>query len=1249
MTDDSIPNLDEIVETQVAFTAFVQLNKAFEGRYRRDCRKAFLPTETEHTFFRAIARAARGELDQGKSNLLLVSPFGTGKTLDLVMIYDIFTSLGNKEALQGFDQWLRNDLQALTNQGSYLVVPVVGTESLPLSQLILQSFRRAIETHPLLKGADPSRPFLVPTVYEKAVQWLQNVDRGNLSYLAAPLDAFLRNHPSHHTRASLERALDANEFEAFEIWRSGFQATTNELPIGFGSALPREVFESAWPELQSRGIVGIALLIDELSQHLKFNARHEMDIIRTLDPLIHWIHNTDNCFSVVATQVIPEQFRGESEAGYQAWASLQGRFHTYPMDRKRYDRLIAKALKRKQNAPIDPDSHPQMQDLCQIHTTCFGSLKEDRETIQKAVAGYYPLHPTVVAAIGYIADTFGQYDRSIFQYLDLKTEDGFYDFIRNHPVYLGSQAERLSLVTLDEIFRFFTRNWSSVEVIDDSLARASKRAEASIQGDPLARRVLNLVTLLSFLDRRATLPNPTLKGIAEMLNVPADQHLEEVLHRFTNEGDFVEDEEFGYQLESSGGPRPIEVERAIQRYTISYKEITGTELVDKLKKYKDLSKIKAAPPFPIHESYEVTVKNLKKKFTRHFVTGRELVERASKLVPGSTQEGTILVATVTRADAITGKLHQEAKIAAGKLAKAGAVVGLVRQPLGTLDQFIKRYEAAKAVAEDRRLGTSEVAKKKLEEAVYQLLTALSKEYEASRLDWYTPMDHTRSLHFDDATLIAEAAAKKLTEKFPDVIAKHDVVGGQINSEVIETLLNGGGQLEMRGLPGRVYTEALAPLGIVSIGKKKKSDPKQTVSLTIPDHTQPKLAESAEMWGIIEAALPLGKAISGEMVYDNLQPLLHPPYWCPENLVVYLLAAYMGIYKAEVRGTRGWDFHQPGIDEVKALVKSRVSCSISLPLPIQLTSDQAALAESIAKAVAARLPRDAIAYIPNTLDSTSPTKALEDIGEDLGRWYRDYGPYASRVIMQYGLATREGQAFLRVVKEASESKRLAAADFYTRMLPSALGFSPHEAPLRVEQIIDGLAEISKMSNEINTAARLRTANEATSEAWDKFAGDCLDKDLLHSLLDIVTKFQASQSSGPKPDADLSDNSQSKQSSESFTTDEEQVANSYRVGANGTKPSASSIKVDPTIERDITEEDATPETVITSTPKRDQCANGQQSRGVSAEDMRRFANFVLTMAGQVQAGERNFDTLEEILRAYRDAMLTGSLNNIGDHSI
>jgi hypothetical protein len=1243
MTNDNNLWLDKVVGTEAEFTGFVELNKAFDIEYRRACRKAFLPTATEHDVFQQVVRAAKGHLNQGRRNLLLASPFGTGKTLDLVMIYDIFSSKGNHGAVQGFESWLKNDLLGLTSAGPYLVVPIVGTENpQPLSQAILNSFQRAIKHNSILtNNADPNHPFLVPVAYQQAAQWLRDVHRGPIGHLAAPLDAFLQNHNSHHTRTSLEKALEDSDLDALEIWRAAYQTVVGTPPPDFGNATPKEVFDSALKVLKNRGFIGIVLLMDELSQYLRLNPQHEAEAIRTLDPLIHWIQGTGSCFSVIATQVVPEYPQGEHEADYQAWSSLLGRFDVYHMKRRQYERIIARVLKRQPNAPVNPDVHSQMQELYDSYHYCFSGSGEDRATIQRMVQSCYPLHPTVLAAISSIADTLGQYERSVFQYLDRKTHDGFNDFIHTHPVYLGENNERLELVTLDEIFRYFAKNnWSRLAALNDGLVRAFQNAEAIAQGDILAKRVLDLLSLLALLEKRASLPSPTVKGIAEMLNVPVDQHLEDILQRFYQEGHFVYDTVNGYRLELGGGPRPIEVENAIRWHMKQYGEIRGQDIVGYIKDYEELATGKIASPFPIQASYEVQVKNVKRKFQSKFVTGQELIGKADKLVPNETLEGNIFVATITVADTFGNKLFREAIRAAEKLAGAGAIVALVRQPTSNLDKPIQYFRAAVTVADDSRLGTSETAKAKYEDARSQLLTALNKEYELDRLDWYTPLKPNSAVRLKDVIIGITDAAEKLSERFPGSIARPDIVGERLKSpdDVLQVLLKGGGKLsDLRSKSIQVYNDVLVPLGVASISTRTQGELGQTLNLIVPDRTKPEFAESLEIWDTLGKALPLGKEVTGATVYDALRSLLYPPYWCPENLVVFMLAAYMGRYKVQVREAHEERFRLPRPEEIKMLVKPRAHLDVRIPQPIVLAPDQWKLLSSIASATTSILPAGATTYHSGLLDPNEPEKALIAVRDDLMLWYREFGAFVSEFTTKYGLTSDQGQAFLTAIKEISEPKNQSSPDFYICILPGALHETALRTPLLVESFIEQVSELKETSEEIKPAAHLKDRNETICKAWNEFARDFLNRDLLSNLLKTVRDFQALSNTAREPSYSPTLNNTPVPPYPNRVIERQQK--------DDVEPTTSSSPNE--LERSVHDANTGPKELPIAHPLEQHRAsnNGTDSAhlGITPEDLQSFAEYVLNAALQVQSGERKIASFEELLQSYLNLLRSDPPNH------
>ena len=1190
----TLPRLADVVSTTYKFRGYVQLNRAVDPSYLRRCREQFYVTETENKVFRYIARAAQGNLDQGKRSLLLHGPFGSGKSLDLVMVHDIFSSLNNRPALKGFDLSVREELLALTSQGPYLVVPVVGTESpMPLSQAILRVFRDAVINHPFLKRNGGNHRLLSNLEHTQAIRWLSEVVEGKLHHLNSAVRQFLQGHSSGHTLTSLPRGLKDFDPDALAAWRECFEVVTGQPPYDVGMATPREVFEEALPTLQEQGVVGIALLIDELSQYLSLYTEYEGEAIRTLDPLVHWINDTSTSFIVVASQTVPEYLQGQTDAEYQAWDSLiRGRFHFIPMERHSYDVLISKSLSRRQGATEDPDRHPQMNELVQSHLSCFAGRGDDRTTAQQLVSGYYPFHPTVIGAIGAIADRLGQSERSVFTYLDQKTDRGFKALIEKRPVYEGPHQERLSLVTLDEIFSFFSQDWAKVEGVDDSLAQASQRAVTTAARSPLARRTLNLVTLLAFLEGRAPLPAPTIAGIAEMLNVPADDELSAVLRWFTDEGHFVFDDAAGYRLAVGTGPRPAEIRSAIQREQAKAggERITGSTVRDFVQLYRQfLSELPArsVPAFPIEAAYQVEVRKLRKDFKVHFSTSRELVSLATNIQGNSTLAGDVFVGIVTEHDNAGGSQLQEARRAAERLSGAGAVVALPDQAVSSLNGPITDYKATKNVADQERFRNSEVAKAELLNAKRAVLTELSEQFQSTRMRWYAPAS-AQAVRFNDVQEAVEAAASKLTERFPDVVTHPDLLGRQSNTQVISALLNGGGPIELRGKPRDIFADALQPVGIVTISPMR-GDPKRRIHVTAPRGKSPESKKSEEMWSFLPKALPEGLVVQGRKAYDILEGLKRPPYWSPDDLLVYLLAAYLGKTKALVRGVRDSAFHKPSVDDVKKLVKNPSNGLEIHVAPVDVLSDDHAIfAQTLAEAVTETLPEGSSAYGDARLDRSNPEPVLARIQEDLGRWYRDFGAYVSQMASEFDFPQEPELRFLNIIRQAQEDTPddLGTVRLFRSELPASLSVPSSEAPLRSERTIQTLTALAKARDRIRDAVELWGTSEEAKAAWEEFAAQPFTLPLLEELLKSVEEHQRSRPQphgGERPQKD---------------------GQSQEDGNKG-KDRGSTSEI--------------------------------SDRSLSVEDLQAFAEFVLRIAGEVESGTMaitNFETLIDTYQVERD---------------
>lgn len=1195
MQATSAPRLGDVVRTKFAFKGFIQLDQALrDKKYRDDCRQAFICTETENEVFRLVVKAARGHLDQGRRNLLLVSPYGTGKTLDLVMTHDIFSTPANRAAVRGFDPTVRTDLLALTSEKPYLVVPVVGKDSArPLSQAILEAFCDAVENHYFLsKARATGGRFLVPVEFEQAARRLDEIDGGSRSYLRDAFTTALGIHQTRetrHTLTSLRASLQQFDPGALDAWRWAVEQATGERPARF-SATPKEVFDSALPILCQHGFAGIALLIDELSQYLLLFPEYQTEAVRTLDPIVHWIQSTETCFSVVATQLFPERLPDSAEDSYQAWGSLRGRFHPYYMARRRYDKLVAGALERVEPAPTNPDIHPQMSDLRELHVTCFGGLGEDRDAVQRSVAAYYPFSPTVISAIGPIADTLGQFARSIFQYLAQTVEGGFKDLIGSRLVYGGGAGQRLELVTLDDVFAFFARDWPKLEGANPRIAEAWRSGEAAVREHPLELRALNLLALLAFLEGRAVLPTPDVRGIGQMLNVPGDSALEAALKYLTDAEIVVYDERDGYRLGIGGGPRASDVQREMQRrITEDQASVTGSDARKYLTEYdmqvRGLAGRREVPVFPIKTSYERLHKQVKRKFTREFLSARDLVQRSDGLRQDDSLEGQLFVGVLTDADDPDGALHAKAARAASRLAQRGAIVALPTQATNAFAGPIRHLRAALATAEDAKFA-SPAAQEERDKARFELLSTFSNHFAASRLLWYLPSDASASVKLDDIEDAIKLTLGALAREFPDNIGAPDVVGRTKANDLIGLLLGGGSTVELAGKWGQVLTDALAPLGVVTITTATLHDPKRTVTVQDPGAAQ----SGAGLWAILSECLQAGEIVDSKKLTSALERLGRPPCWCPDDLIHYLLAAFLGKHKGQVRPLGNTSFRIPAVEDLRRLVAQPGQHVVRIPQRVILSDDQGLFVRALGEALAATLPQGALHFSTSAYDLVAPEAMLASLRTDLEEWYRRSGAYAFDLIRTHELNSGDSPlAFLNAIAQAFSggSDQALEARFYTCTLPESLGVPIGQAPLTVEQMVASLTRLAKADVVVARAARLFGNDGQVEVAWTAFKAACLDPDLQAALSRAVEDCEARLRADASP----------------------------RPGAPPNGPGAA---------RTTREGDA----------------GTNRTTVMTAADVRLFATFLAGVIDEIENGQRTVTSLGELVEAFYEAHLAES---------
>jgi hypothetical protein len=408
---------------------------------------------------------------------------------------------------------------------------------------------------------------------------------------------------------------------------------------------------------------------------------------------------------------------------------------------------------------------------------------------------------------------------------------------------------------------------------------------------------------------------------------------------------------------------------------------------------------------------------------------------------------------------------------------------------------------------------------------------------------------------------------------------------------------------------------LIPLGIASFLPQRPGEAGQTLKLTVPDHIKPEFAEIAEIWDILEKALPLGTEVTSDALYNLIQPLMRPPYWCPDNFIFLILALYAGLRKIRVKNAKEGGFRRPSVEEIKTFIKPRAHLVIQIPQPIILTPDQLELIKSIAKATALVLPSGAITYNSSILNSDEPEAALIALRDDLIRWYRESGAFVYELIIKYDFTSEQGQAFLTAIKEIGEQGNQPPPDYYLRLLPVSLHETAPKTPVVVENLIERISALNELREDIKAAGRLKDQDEALRNAWNEFSREFLSNNTLNKLLEAKNEYQtalaAKNTSGYLP-----------------------TPNNTPASPN-TGPAAREQEtpfIEPTTLDNVTEPEQ--ESVAHPLGKTGVSNDGTNfdNLEITVEDLQSFAEYVLTAVRQVRLGERKIVSFEELLKSY-----------------
>jgi len=317
--------------------------------------------------------------------------------------------------------------------------------------------------------------------------------------------------------------------ETYELFLKIHPRVTGGAPfIPFYSKGPAEVYQSFISSLKrNTKYQGIIVIFDEFGKHLEHlasdpNSAESLDIqdfaqycIRSGEEQCHFIIIAHGSLRVYAKE----------RRSYEEWKKVTGRFVELNLTgidegyEDLLDTIIIQPTESQKNELWDKVcSSTEWNDLYKVIEDL--KLYEDKRRdwiFEKIIEGAYPLHPLAAFCLVRISEAVGQYQRTMFTFLE-DEEEGLNNYINSKTIF--DEEERLQLFTVDLLFDYFERaiqeegkKEKRYQAIYDGFIEAKAKVPKE---SPLGIRILKAIGVLRCIAQLQT----TSEILSYALNLP---------------------------------------------------------------------------------------------------------------------------------------------------------------------------------------------------------------------------------------------------------------------------------------------------------------------------------------------------------------------------------------------------------------------------------------------------------------------------------------------------------------------------------------------------------------------------------------------------------------------------------------------------------------------------------------------------------------------------------------------------------
>lgn len=463
---------------------------------------------------------------------VLVGAYGKGKSHIVLMILSVLLRKNRKLFEKLTPKVLESPklAQSIDNyydSGRKLLPVIVNGSNTSLTQAFLLALQNALSDNGLL-DVFPS------TNYLAAVKTIKHWERTFPDTYSAFIKVIDR--PINIFISDLE-SFDINTYKSFEeIYPMLTSGSIFNPFLGFDVV---ELYENVTKSLEKFGYSGIYIVYDEFSKYLEANITEasvsEIKLLQDLAEKCNRSGSHEMHLMLISHKEISNYIDLLPKTKVDGWRGVSERFkHIHLNNNFTQTYEIISTVIQKENET--------WQQFKKNHTSAFDSLMHrysnhpmfsdvNKEDIEKAVYGCYPLHPVSTFILPRLSERVAQNERTLFTFLSAQGESTLPAFLKNQ------KDDEFNLLTPDLIYDYF-RPLLKKEVYDKSLHKTFILAESilgEISEGSLESRLVKTIALIYILEQYDKI-KPTKSELVGIYSISwSTSDVEEALNRLIDE------------------------------------------------------------------------------------------------------------------------------------------------------------------------------------------------------------------------------------------------------------------------------------------------------------------------------------------------------------------------------------------------------------------------------------------------------------------------------------------------------------------------------------------------------------------------------------------------------------------------------------------------------------------------------------------------------------------------------------------